>query len=185
MSDAPPDSRSDASLMAAVADGDMDALGELVRRHQSSVLATAYRLLGRWDQAEDAAQEAFIRVHRAASTYVSSAAFTTWLYRIVTNLCLDALRKRRSGPEPPAELSNGRTSRPGRNLERAELASVVRRAVAGLPERQRIAVILHRYAGLSHAQIAEATDWSLSAVESCLVRAYARLREELADLQDS
>jgi RNA polymerase sigma-70 factor (ECF subfamily) len=181
----PQDKRNDASLMEAIAAGDMDALGELVRRHQASVLSTAYRLLGRWDQAEDVAQEVFLRVHRAAPRYTPSAALTTWLYRIVVNLCQDALRKRRPLVEPPPDLPNGRAARPGAELDRAQRAEAVQRAVAGLPERQQIALVLHRYAGLSHAEIAEATGWTASAVESCLVRAYARLRDDLADLRDS
>ncbi len=171
--------------MTAIAQGDRDALAQLVRRHQPSVLSTAFRILRRWDQAEDVAQEAFLRVHRAAPKYVPSAAFTTWLYRIVVNLCRDALRKRRPDLEPPAELSDGRAPRPGSELEGDERARAVRTAIAQLPERQCTAVILHRYAGLSHAEIAQTTGWTVPAVESCLVRAYAHLRETLADLADS
>jgi RNA polymerase sigma-70 factor, ECF subfamily len=178
------DSPSDAALMARIADGDIDALGELVRRHQSSALAMAYRVLGRWDQAEDVVQEAFLRVHRAARNYTPTAAFTTWLYRIVVNLCQDVLRKRRPEAEPPPDLSNGRTAQPEAALRRAERIEAVRRAVGELPERQRIAVVLHRYTGLSHGEIAEATGWTVSAVESVLVRAYARLRERLAGLRE-
>jgi len=169
--------------MAALAAGDKEALSELVRRHQSAVLSTAYRLLGRWDRAEDVAQEAFIRVYRSASTYRPSAAFSTWLYRIVVNLCRDELRRRRPTSEPPEDLSNGRDAEPSDVLEQTEQVHRIRRAVARLPERQRVCMILHRYAGLSHEQIAEATGWSISAIESCLVRGYAQLREDLADLR--
>ena len=179
------DSQDDAALMTRLADGDMGAFAELVERHQSSVLSTAYRFLGRWDLAEDVAQETFIRVYRAASSYVPSAAFTTWLYRIAVNLCQDALRRRRPALEPPADLSDGRSVRPGENLEQAEQTRSVRDAVMRLPERQRIAVVLHRYAGMTHAEVADVTGWTASAVESCLVRAYARLREDLVDLRDS
>jgi RNA polymerase sigma-70 factor (ECF subfamily) len=181
--ESPPESQTDAWLMRALAGGDTNALAVLVRRHQPAVLSTAYRLLGRWDQAEDVAQEAFIRVYRAASGYTPSAAFTTWLYRIVVNLCQDALRKRRPTVETPDDLSNRRSTRPDHAMEQDERVQAVRRAIGGLPERQRIAVILHRYSGMSHAQISEATGWTPSAVESCLVRAYARLRDELAHLQ--
>jgi RNA polymerase sigma-70 factor (ECF subfamily) len=171
--------------MVAVAEGDTAALGELARRHQRSALATAYRILGRWDAAEDVVQEAFIRVHRAAPTYQPSAAFSTWLYRIVVNLCRDALRKRRPEAEPPADLSDHRAAGPAAALEAQERGRAVQEAIARLPDRQRIAVILHRYAGLSHAEVAEATGWSISAVESCLVRAYAGLRESLKGLRES
>ncbi|MBN1346253.1 MAG: sigma-70 family RNA polymerase sigma factor [Phycisphaerae bacterium] len=171
--------------MAELARGDMNALGELVRRHQSAALSTAYRILGRWDAAEDVVQETFIRVHRAARGYEPSAAFSTWLYRIVVNLCRDALRKRRSQVEPPTDLRDGRAAAPPSSLEERERARAVRQAVDRLPERQRIAVILHRYAGLSHAEIAETTGSTVSAVESCLVRAYAGLREALKGLRES
>jgi RNA polymerase sigma-70 factor (ECF subfamily) len=181
--ESPPENRTDASLMGALASGDTNALAVLIRRHQSAVLSAAYRLLGRWDQAEDMAQEAFIRVYRAASGYKPSAAFTTWLYRITVNLCQDILRKRRPTVEAPEELNNRRSPPPDDAIERDERVQAVRRAIGDLPERQRIAVILHRYSGLSHTQICEVTGWTPSAVESCLVRAYARLREELADLQ--
>lgn len=176
--------RTDAELMAAVGNGDMAAFGELIRRHQPTALASAYRLLARWDQAEDVVQEAFLRVHRAASSYTASAAFTTWLYRIIVNLCQDSFRKRRSVAEPQDELANGRSHEPAQTVEESERTEAVRRAIAALPERQRIAVVLHRYDGLSHEQIAEVTGWTRSAVESCLVRAYAQLRESLSDLQD-
>ena len=171
--------------MVALARGDMDALGQLVRRHQDKALALAYRLLGRWDLAEDIAQEAFLRVHRAAKRYRPDAKFTTWLYRIVVNLCLDQKRRAKlapaalgdQGPEPSVAPAADR-------LEARERAERVRCALDALPERQRTAVVLHRYQGLSHREVAEATGWSESAVESLLVRAYARLRQELADLED-
>jgi RNA polymerase sigma-70 factor (ECF subfamily) len=179
------DDPSDAALMASVAENDMDALELLVRRHQASALSTAYRILARWDQAEDVAQEVFIRVYQAAGSYVPTAAFTTWMYRIVVNLCRDHLRKRRPNLEPPEDLGDSRGEAPAQVIARAEHAEAVRKAVDRLPERQRITVILHRFSGLSHAEIAEATGWSVAAVESCLVRAYAALRQGLSELGNS
>lgn len=180
-----PGERSEAELMAALAGGETAALGELVRRHQDKALALAFRMLGRWDLAEDVAQEAFLRVFRAAHRYRPEAKFTTWLYRIVVNLCHD--QRRRAGrapvlltedaPEPAAEPAPD-------PLEADERAARVRRALDTLPERQRAAVVLHRYEGLSHREVAEAMDATQKAVESLLVRAYARLRRELADLAD-
>jgi len=171
--------------MAALADGQMAALGDLVRRHQDKALALAFRMLRRRDLAEDIAQEAFLRVYRAAPRYRPDAKFTTWLYRIVVNLCLDHRRRAAQapvalgddGPEPAADAAAD-------PIEAQERAERVRRALDTLPERQRTAVILHRYEGLSHREVAEAMDSTESAVESLLVRAYARLREELADLQE-
>ena len=148
------------------------------------VLSLAFRFLGRWDEAEDACQDAFVRVFEGAADYRPTAAFTTWLYRIVANLCWD--RRRRTAREPdrlPAEadtLLGCDTERPPH--ERAELESRVREAVAQLPDRQRLVLVLHRYSDFSYKEIEEITGWSSGAVESCLVRAYSRLRELLADV---
>ena len=177
MTDDKPDST---ELMARLAKGDMAAFGDIVSRHQDKVLSLSYRVLGDWHRAEDVAQEAFLRVHRAAKRYRPEAKFTTWLYRIVVNLCLDEQRKRaRAGaslentaPEILAE-SNANAA------EKEEIAELVKAAVNELPERQRLAVILHRYDGLSHGEISEVMDWTKSAVESLLVIAYANLRGKL------
>jgi RNA polymerase sigma-70 factor (ECF subfamily) len=178
------DKPDDSALMSRLGAGDMSSLGELVRRHQSRVLEIAFRTLGKWDLAEDVAQETFLRVHRAARKYKPKAKFTTWLYRIVVNLCLDEKRKRlRSG----MSLEDASFDAPSESdhdfAEKKEIVQLVKAAVDGLPERQRIALVLHRYEGLSHDQIAEATGWSGSAVESLLVRAYANLREKLSKTQ--
>ena len=180
MSTEPPDEK----LMADLAAGDMAALGALVRRHQDALVAFAARMLGRRDLAEDVAQEAFVHVHRAARRYRPEAKFTTWLYRIAANLCRDAQRR---ASRAPASLDE--ETAPGRDpgpdpLEARERIERVRRAVAALPERQRLAVTLHRYQGLSHREIAQVAECSESAVESLLVRAYAALRQALADLKE-
>jgi RNA polymerase sigma-70 factor (ECF subfamily) len=175
----------DAAAMASLAKGDMNALGVLVRRHQSNVVAFAYRMLGRWDVAEDVAQEAFIRIYRAAPRYQPAAAFTTWLYQIVLNLCRDRKSRERRAPVLPAgtrALENASVDCPEDPIRAHERVQAVRRAVADLPGRQREAVILHRYEGLSHQEVAAVTGWTESAVESLLVRAYATLRATLAHL---
>lgn len=168
---------SDADLMRRVGNGDMNALAALVRRHQDRVRRTAYRLLGNWDAADDIAQETFLRLYKNASRYSPIAAFPTWLHRIVVNLCLDLLKRRKARqlgttdwPDEPA------SSDP---LVRQEQVDAVRRELAQLPDRQRVAIVLHRFEGLEHREIASITGWSESAVESLLVRAYARLRERL------
>lgn len=169
--------------MVAVRRGNMSALEEVVRRHQQNVLALAYRMLGRWDLAEDVAQEAFLRVYQAARHYRPAAAFKTWLYRIVVNLCLDARRRLRKWPGPlPAESTLQAGPGDCDPLETREQAELVQLAVAGLPQRQRTALILHRYQGLSRRQIAEVTGWTESAVESLLVRAYGNLRNALVEI---
>jgi RNA polymerase sigma-70 factor (ECF subfamily) len=176
---------SDAELMARLARGDMSALGELARKHQSRVLELAYRTLGSWDLAEDVAQETFLRVYRSAKRYEPTAKFTTWLYRIVVNLCLDEQRKRaKAGASLEPDVYEQIPASNDDSAEKEELAEKVKAAVQSLPERQRTALILHRYHGLNHAEVGEVTGWTQSAVESLLVRAYANLRGKLAKMKN-
>jgi len=173
------DTPNDGQLMARLASGDMSALGELARRHQGRVLELAFRTLGAWDLAEDVAQETFLRVLRASNRYQPTAKFT------VINLCLDEKRKRAKAGVPLEPAVHEQFSAPNDNpTEKEEMAALVRAAVHALPERQRLAVILHRYNGLNHAEISEATGWTQSAVESLLVRAYANLRGKLAKMKN-
>lgn len=175
---------SDTELMLRLSRKDMSALGELAKRHQERVLAIAFRTLGKWDLAEDIAQETFLRVHRAAGNYRPKAKFTTWLYRIVVNLCLDEKRRRsRIGASLEDVNLEAQAETEHDAAEKKELTELVARAVDQLTERQRVALVLHRYEGLSHSDIAEVTGWTMSAVESLLVRAYANLREKLSKMQ--
>ena len=175
----------DTELMAALSTNDMSALGELARRHQANVLALAYRTTGKWDHAEDIAQEVFLKVYKAAPRYKPTAKFSTWLYRITLNLCIDHQRKnaKRSISVDPSHLETTPVEYPD-TMERQELTRTVRNAVLQLPERQRHALILYRYQGLSHEEITDVMDTSKPAVESLLVRAYANLREKLAEFKD-
>lgn len=167
-------------MMADLAAGGTDALDELVRRHQEKVLALALRTLGDPEAARDVAQETFVKVFRSARRYQPAAKFTTWLYRIAVNCCLDLMRRRRPAANvddlaiPVAEESASD------RVIQAETARAVREAIESLPERQRLVVILHRFQGLSHREVAQVTGWSNSAVESLLTRAYVMLRERLA-----
>jgi len=178
------DRQSDTQLVAAVGAGRMSALSELMRRHEGKVLALAFRTTGRWDQAEDVAQEAFLRVHRSASTFRPRAKVTTWLYRITVNLCLDHLRRAKRAPLTMSDHALVPAVESPDALEADERVDMVRRAIADLPDRQRTALTLHRYQGLSHREITDATGWSPKAVASLLVRAYATLRESLAELNE-
>jgi RNA polymerase sigma-70 factor (ECF subfamily) len=169
--------------MARVGHGDRAAFGVLVERHQAKVVGLAYRFLGRWDVAEDVAQTVFVRVLYAAESFRPDARFTTWLYRLAANLCWDrrrqAAREARLSSTLPAPAAS---VQPAAAVETEERIKRVREAIAALPDRQRLAVVLHRYQGLSHPQIADATGWTQSAVESCLVRAYENLRSALSDM---
>ena len=175
----------DTELMAALSNNDMSALGELVRRHQANVLALAYRTTGKWDHAEDIAQDVFLKVYKAAPRYKPTAKFSTWLYRITFNLCIDHQRRnaKTSIPVDPSHLETTPVEYPD-GMEKQELTRIVRNAVLQLPERQRHALILYRYQGLSHDEITDVMDTSKSAVESLLVRAYANLREKLAEFKN-
>jgi RNA polymerase sigma-70 factor (ECF subfamily) len=121
-----------------------------------------------------------LRIFRAAENYKPKARFTTWLYRIVINLCFDEQRKRDRAAAPLEEANPAVLAESDCNIaERKEVVESVKTSVNELPERQRLALILHRYDALSHTEIAEVTGWTTSAVESLLVRAYANLREKL------
>jgi len=176
---------SDIELMARLGRGDLAALGVLAERYQSRILSFSYRLLGDWHKAEDVSQETFLRLRQAAGKYEPKAKFTTWLYRIVHNLSMDQQRKTANDPASLEALqADAEETAQDHPVERRELAEAVQKAVAELPDRQRQVVILHRYEGLSHEEICEVTDWSKSAVESLLVRAYENLRKKLASYQD-
>ncbi|MCO6437902.1 MAG: sigma-70 family RNA polymerase sigma factor [Phycisphaerae bacterium] len=171
----------DAALMERVARSDRAALGEIVRRHQRRVFELAFRTTSDRALAEDIVQDSFLRVWRSAGRYQPTARFSTWLYRIVVNLCLDAFKKRRPGSLPAVDDRKGEGGDPADGASAAHRAERVRAAVDRLPERQRVALVLHRFEGLSLGDVSSATGWSKSSVESLLVRAYARLREELSD----
>lgn len=172
----------DAELMQQLAAGSMSTLGRLVQRYQQRVRTVAYRMTGRWATADDIAQETFLRVYRAAGRYRPTAQFSTWLYRIVVNLCMDETKRR--VPRLAGEELVPDTATPKDPLVQQETVEAVRREIGQLPERQRVAVILHRFENLTHGQIADVTGWSESAVESLLVRAYAQLRDRLKSWAD-
>jgi len=175
--------------MAAIALGGMGEFGELVARHQEKAFALALRTLGQWDLAKDIGQEAFLRVYHSAKRYPPKAKFTTWLYRIVVKLCLDEKRKARRAPIELSEYSRHLESKPEDNpvaiLETEERRKVVWKAMEKLNKRERVAVVLHRFHGLSHAEVASTTGWSQAAVESLLVRSYQKLRKELVKYKNS
>jgi RNA polymerase sigma-70 factor (ECF subfamily) len=183
---------SDVAAMRRLAAGDSDALAELIDRHKRSVLNIAYRYLGDATAAEDLAQEAFIRVYQARRRYKPTAKFSTWLYRIVSNLCFSSLRKEQVRQAFSLDTSletqdgNFHTDRPGMDIdspgdriERQELAEAVRRVITTLPENQRIAVLLNRYAGLDYREVARSMNLSPMAVKSLLNRARNNLKEKL------
>ena len=173
--------QTDEELMLAVGCGNMAAFEEIVQRHQAAVWRVACRFIGDAAEAEDVAQEAFLKLLDAAERYKPLAKFTTYLYRIVTRLCIDHFRKKQpaySGDMPARESS---LLPPAEQAELRERDEAVRKALAKLPARQRMALILRYYEGLSGAQIAAAMDASPKAVERLIARGRDALEHELED----
>ena len=170
---------SDEELLAAAGDGDREAFGRLVVRHQQRAFNVAWRMLGNAADAEEVAQEAFLRILDAADRYRPTARFTTYLYQVVSRLCIDRGRKKRPGDLPSLPTPASDAPAPAESAARAEEAAAVRRAVASLPDRQRIAVVLRYYEGLAAAEVAEALNTSAKGVERLLARARDTLRRLL------
>ncbi len=175
---------SDESLMALVAEGDCAAFEQLVVRHQQAVWRTTYRMVGDVQAAEDLAQEAFLRIFRAADRYQATSTFRTYLYRVVVHLCVDYLRKGR--PEPAADLSHltAPTASADDQAETGERRHAVQQAIASLPPKQRSAVVLRYYESLSTREIAEVMETTAKAIERHLARGRAALEVRLARLMD-
>ena len=173
--------RSDEELMSEVAEGDLSAFGQLVRRHQHSAWNAAFRLVGDLHVAEDISQEAFLRILGAAHRYQPTAAFRTYLYRIVTRLCRDHHRKASPYPcEDPDEQAHYHPS-PDACVAAREERHAVQEAIASLPVKQREAIVLRYYERLSYEEIAEVTGTSRKGVERLLARGRAALTEILRE----
>jgi len=172
----------DEQLMKGAAAGDMDAFGELVERHHQRALSVAYRFLGDATLAEDVAQDAFLRILGAAGRYKASAQFRTYLYNVIWHLCVDQYRRKRSLPLSELPVAADAADGPEQTLERAERSDRLRQAVQGLPARQRMALVLKHYEGLSYEEIARAMGCSAGAADSLLIRARRTLKDALQDL---
>lgn len=170
----------DDALLAQAGAGDQRAFRTLVSRHLSRVLSLARRMTGNVTEAEDVAQEAFLRAWQKASAWhAGEARFSTWLYRVVVNLCLDRRRRKPTTPlEAAGDLLDPAPSAELRLVE-DQRTRIVAVALAALPDRQRAALVLSYYEELSNAAAAEILGVSVSALESLLVRARKALRAEL------
>lgn len=175
----------DAAFARALAAGDPEAAKRFVDRCLPTVLGVARRLLRDDAEAEDVAQETFVRVWRNASRWKPGAArFDTWVGRIAINLCYDRLRKRREQViEDAPERRDASADQQG-CMERGEAAGVVRAAMAKLPERQRLALELCHFLELSNVEAAAMMEVNVEALESLLARARRKLRADLALEQD-
>jgi RNA polymerase sigma-70 factor, ECF subfamily len=177
---APGDSAEFVSRLKA---GDLRAFEELVRTQQHRVYGLALRMLGSPAEAQDIAQEAFLRAHRGLAEFRGDARLSTWLYAIVSRLCLNRLagserRLARHGEEALSRLVDARPG-PDQALERGELEEALHRAIGELPEERRIVVVLRDVEGLAYEEIAEVLDLPVGTVRSRLHRARLDLKEKL------
>ena len=182
----------DAEVMLRVKAGDESAFDYLVQKYRRPLVSFMYRMARNTAAAEDLAQEVFLRVYRSRQTYEASAKFTTWLYRIATNLAVNHARDtRHERPEvmvsldEPDEETGTTLDVPDaavtaeESLVRRERLLAIRAKVEALPERQKLAVIMHKYQQMDYKQIADVLKLSESATKSLLFRAYETLREQL------
>jgi RNA polymerase sigma-70 factor, ECF subfamily len=183
---------SDAEIMLRVAKGDDAAFDHLVEKFRRPIVSFMYRTTHNQATAEELAQEVFLRVYRSRESYEASAKFTTWLYRIATNLAVNNARDTKheraenqvSLDEPDEEsgstmdVADTRLSVEQQML-RTERLTAIRKVVEALPERQRMAVLMHKYQNMDYKEIAEVLKLSESATKSLLFRAYESLRESL------
>jgi RNA polymerase sigma-70 factor (ECF subfamily) len=190
----PEDGLSDAEFMLRVKAGDESAFAHLVQKFRRPMVSFMYRTARNAAAAEDLAQEVFLRVYRSRASYEASAKFTTWLYRIATNLAVNYTRDTRHeradtmvSLDEPDDATGLAVDVPDSSLSaeetmvRRERMAAIRRRVQALPERQRMAVIMHKYQQMDYRQIADVLKLSESATKSLLFRAYETLRTQLKE----
>jgi RNA polymerase sigma-70 factor (ECF subfamily) len=188
------DPASDAAIMLRVAEGDEASFTYLAQKYHRPMIHFLFRMVNNQAIAEELAQEVFLRVYRARESYRAEARFTTWLYRIATNLAVNYARDTKNErtaqtvyldqPDPETgmspDLADDEPSAEERLL-RDERMAAIRLHVMALPERQRMAVLMHKYQGMDYRQIGEVLKLSESATKSLLFRAYQTLREKLKE----
>jgi len=187
------DDNRDLALMRRIGQGDHAAFAELVEIHQHAVVGTVTKMLGNATEAEDVAQQVFVRVWRSAVRYQPSAKFTTWLFTITRNLVFNEIRRRQRKPavsldereeQQAGSVAADGEMKPDESALLAELETAVDTAIQRLPEKQRMAVVLRRYQEMAYEDIGEILGLSLPAVKSLLFRARTQLREDLQKYLD-
>jgi RNA polymerase sigma-70 factor (ECF subfamily) len=188
------DPKSDAAIMLRVAEGDEAGFNYLVEKYHRQMIHFLFRMVRNQAIAEEMAQEVFLRVYRSRASYRAEAKFTTWLYRIATNLAVNLARDTKheraaqtiylDAPDPETgttpDVADDEPSVEQRLL-RDERMAAIRKHVMALPERQRMAVLMHKYQGMDYRQIGEVLKLSESATKSLLFRAYQTLRDKLKE----
>lgn len=189
-----PEAMADAEVMLKVKTGDESAFTYLVQKYRRPMISFMYRMCHNPAAAEELAQEVFLRVYRSRTSYEPTAKFSTWIYRIATNLAVNHARDTRherpeksvrlDEPDPETgttpDLADASLTAEDQILQRERMA-MIRAKVHALPERQRVAVIMHKYQQMDYRQIAEVLKLSESATKSLLFRAYESLREQLKE----
>jgi RNA polymerase sigma-70 factor (ECF subfamily) len=185
----------DIRLMLRVRDDDNEAFAELVELYHQRLVTVMHHLVANAEEAEDLAQEVFLRVYRGRKKYHPKAKFSTWLFTIANNLALNALRSRQRkpsialnlrdsgplGPRPAEHLVQDRGNLPMHNMQQQELAGIIQIALDGLNERQRVAVVLNKFEDMNYAEIAEVMGLTTKGVKSLLSRARDNLRIALKE----
>ena len=188
------DNEIDIALMLRVGKQDEQAFEELITRHQNAVIGTAAKMLNSTSEAEDIAQQVFIRLWKSAPRYKPKAKFTTFLFTITKNLVFNESRRRSRKKESSIEerednfhlqTPDTQNSSPDKELLQGELQTAIDTAINSLPEKQRMAVILRRYQNMSYDEIANVLELSVSAVKSQLFRARNELRDSLQQYLDT
>ncbi len=178
----------DTILVQRISKGDKSAFEELVKKYEHSVFNLIYRYIGNYTEVEDVAQEVFIKVWRKARSFRGKSMFSTWLYRIVVNHCLNYRSKYKQRPlslDQMMEKENIPNSMKQEiDFEKKKKAEIVRKAIDDLPGKQRMALILSKYEGKSYKEIAEFMNKSLSSIESLIFRAKVNLKKKLQPLKE-
>ncbi|MBN2319384.1 MAG: RNA polymerase sigma factor [Acidobacteria bacterium] len=186
----------DAQLMLRFKDGDTEAFDRLFVKHTRSIVNFAYRFVRNREIAEELAQEIFLKVYENAAGYRIQARFTSWLYKIATNVCLNEIRKPQfriphqslhaspfeGGSDEDRKFEFSTTAGPDKIFEQRDLSRIIKHALQQIPEKQRIAFILNKYQELSYSEVADVLDSSEKAVKSLIHRAKEALAERLKPL---
>ncbi|MGD0941319.1 MAG: sigma-70 family RNA polymerase sigma factor [Terracidiphilus sp.] len=188
------DPSSDAAIMLRVAAGDDSGFNYLAEKYHRAIIRFLFRMVRNQAIAEELAQEVFLRVYRSRESYRAEAKFSTWLYRIATNLAVNHARDTKNERSVQAVYLDAPDEQTGttpdvadddpsaeQHLLRQERMAAIRAHVMALPERQRMAVLMHKYQGMDYREIGEVLKLSESATKSLLFRAYQTLREKLKD----
>lgn len=178
-----PPSRDDDALMIRTAEGEEAAFRLLVQRWERDVLGFMIHMLGSIEEAEDLVQDTFVQVFRKAGSYRAEGMFRSWLFRIAGNMARSRLRRRKVLNwvrfDPVGHDTGSRQPGPDEDLEHTQREQAVQSALAKLPQRQREALVLHRFQGMRYREVAEAMNTTVPGVESLIQRALAGLRTEL------